>query len=107
VKLKVTITLQFPKDMMVFQKQRFANRTANSLYLTIPVRNNIFKTFSDETYKEWFHSRVKKFANGGGQVSIAHYVLSETINTSMNARLGTFFGDWSYFWSSSRLCIAL
>jgi hypothetical protein len=36
-----------------------------------------FTTFGDEKYKEWFKPREKKFTSGGGQISVAHYVLSE------------------------------
>jgi hypothetical protein len=39
---------------------------------------NIHKAFSAEKYKEFFNPREKKLPNGTIQVSVAHYILSET-----------------------------
>jgi hypothetical protein len=39
---------------------------------------NIYKEIGPEKYKETFQPREKSFANGTVQVSISHYVLSET-----------------------------
>jgi hypothetical protein len=89
VKTKVTITLRVPKDkpngfsaaeihLATIKEMCKQDSKLITLDYSGTTQVNIFKPFSDEKYKEWFQPREKKFANGGGQVSVAHYVLSET-----------------------------
>jgi hypothetical protein len=89
VKTKVTITLRVPKDkpddfsaaaIHLATIKEICKQDSKLITLDYSGTNqvNIFKPFSDEKYKEWFQPREKKFAAGGGQVSVAHYVLSET-----------------------------
>jgi hypothetical protein len=88
VKTKVTITLRVPKDKPAgFSAAEIHLATIKELIkqdeqlITLDHAGNnqinIHKAFGDEKYKEWFKPREKKFAAGGGQVSVAHYVLSE------------------------------
>jgi hypothetical protein len=89
VKTKVTITLRVPKDKPAdFSAAEIHLATIKELckqdnkLITLDhsgsTQVNIYKPFSDDKYKEWFLPREKKFTAGGGQVSVAHYVLSET-----------------------------
>jgi hypothetical protein len=93
VKTKVTITLRVPKDkpadysaaeihLATIKELSKQDNNVITLDHNGTTQVNIHKSFSDEKYKEWFKPREKKFANRGGQVSVAHYVLSET--TSFN-----------------------
>jgi hypothetical protein len=89
VKTKVSITLRVPKDkpadfsaaeIHLATIKELNKQDGNIIMLDCSgtTQINIHKSFSDEKYKEWFRPREKKFANGGGQVSVAHYILSET-----------------------------
>jgi hypothetical protein len=89
VKTKVTITLRVPKDkpngfsaaeihLATIKEMCKQDSKLITLDYSGTTQVNIFKPFSEEKYKDWFQPREKKFANGGGQVSVAHYVLSET-----------------------------
>jgi hypothetical protein len=89
VKTKVTIKLRVPKDKPAgFSAAEIHIATIKELLkqdeklITLDHSGNnqinIHKTFGDEKYKEWFQPREQKFAAGGGQISVAHYVLSET-----------------------------
>jgi hypothetical protein len=96
VKTKVTITLRVPKDkpagfsaaeIHIATIKELIKQDENLITLDHAGNNqiNIHKAFGDEKYKEWFKPRERKFASGGGQISVAHYVLSET--TSFNKTL--------------------
>jgi hypothetical protein len=96
VKTKVTITLRVPKDkpagfsaaeIHLATIKELSKQDENLITLDHAGNNqiNIHKGFGDEKYKEWFKPREKKFASGGGQISVAHYVLSEL--TSFNKTL--------------------
>jgi hypothetical protein len=96
VKTKVTITLRVPKDkpagfsaaeIHIATIKELIKQDKNLITLDHAGNNqiNIHKAFGDEKYKEWFKPRERKFASGGGQISVAHYVLSET--TSFNKTL--------------------
>jgi DNA-directed RNA polymerase subunit F len=87
-KTKVTITLRVPKDkpadfsaaeIHLSTIKELCKQDENLITLDHAGNNqiNIHKAFGDEKYKEWFKPREKKFASGGGQISVAHYVLSE------------------------------
>jgi hypothetical protein len=87
-KTKITITLRVPKDkpagfsaaeIHLLTIKELSKQDENLITLDHAGNNqiNIHKAFGDEKYKEWFKPREKKFASGGGQISVAHYVLSE------------------------------
>jgi hypothetical protein len=88
VKMKITITLRVPIDkpadfsaaeIHIATLQELGKQDKNLIILDHAGQKhiNIHKTFGHDKYKELFKPREKAFATGGGQVSVAHYVLSE------------------------------
>jgi hypothetical protein len=96
IKTKVTITLRVPVDkpadfsaaeVHVATLKELSKQDGNLIVLDSSGNNqvNIHKAIGPEKYKALFHPCEKAFNNGGGQVSVAHYVLSE--NASFNKSL--------------------
>jgi hypothetical protein len=88
VKTKITITLRVPIDkpadfsaaeIHIATLRELGKQDKNLIILDHAGQKhvNIHKTFGHDMYKELFKPREKAFATGGGQVSVAHYVLSE------------------------------
>jgi hypothetical protein len=88
VKTKISITLRVPNDKQAdysaaevhIATLRELSKQDNNLIVLDHSGNkhvNIHKSFGHEMYKEMFQPREKAFTTGGGQVSVAHYVLSE------------------------------
>jgi hypothetical protein len=87
-KTKITITLRVPSDKAAeysaaeihIATLRELGKQDGNLIVLDSLGNkhvNIHKSFGHDAYKEMFKPREKIFPNGGGQVSVAHYVLSE------------------------------
>jgi hypothetical protein len=88
-KTKLSITIRVPNDppadfsaaeQHIATLRELSKQDANLIVLnsTGDAQVNIHKAFGHEKYKNFFCPREKNFATGGGQVSISHYVLSET-----------------------------
>jgi hypothetical protein len=86
---KVTVIIRIPKDNSAefsvadvhsATVRELSKQDSNLVVLDSKGVNhiNIYKELSTEKYKEVFQPREKSFANGTAQVSIAHYILSET-----------------------------
>jgi hypothetical protein len=93
VKTKITVIMRVPNDkpadysaaeVHIATLRELSKQDKNLLILdhTGNKHINIHKSFGQDVYKEMFQPREKAFASGGGQVSVAHYVLSEI--TSFN-----------------------
>jgi hypothetical protein len=89
VKTKITIMFRVPSDAAAdfsaaevhFATIReLSKQDANLIVLDNKGSNqvNIHKSFGQDKYKEFFHPREKILRNGAVQVSVAHYVLSES-----------------------------
>jgi hypothetical protein len=89
VKTKITIMFRVPSDAAAdfsaaevhFATIReLSKQDANLIILDNKGSNqvNIHKSFGQDKYKEFFHPREKILRNGAVQVSVAHYVLSES-----------------------------
>jgi hypothetical protein len=87
-KTKITITLRVPSDkaadysaaeIHIATLRELGKQDGNLIVLDSSGNKhiNIHKSFGHDAYKEMFKKREKIFPNGGGQVSVAHYVLSE------------------------------
>jgi hypothetical protein len=87
-KTKITITLRVPSDkaadysaaeVHIATLRELGKQDGNLIVLDSSGNKhvNIHKSFGHDAYKEMFKPREKIFPNGGGQVSVAHYVLSE------------------------------
>jgi hypothetical protein len=96
IKTKVTITLRVPVDkpadysaaeIHIATLKELSKQDGNLIVLDSSGTNqvNIHKAIGPEKYKALFLPRERAFNNGGGQVSVAHYVLSE--NASFNKSL--------------------
>jgi hypothetical protein len=88
VKTRISITLQVPQDkpadysaveVHIATLRELSKQDKNLIILdhTGNKQVNIHKSFGHDAYKEIFQPREKAFAAGGGQVSVAHFVLSE------------------------------
>jgi hypothetical protein len=93
VKTKITVIMRVPNDkpadysaaeVHIATLRELSKQDKNLLILdhTGNKHINIHKLFGQDVYKEMFQPREKAFASGGGQVSVAHYILSEI--TSFN-----------------------
>jgi hypothetical protein len=93
IKTKVTITLRVPVDkpadysaaeIHIATIKELMKQDNNLIVLDSSgtTQVNIHKAIGPEKYKALFSPREKAFNNGGGQVSVAHYILSE--NSSFN-----------------------
>jgi hypothetical protein len=93
VKTKITVIMPVPNDkpadysaaeVHIATLRELSKQDKNLLILdhTGNKHVNIHKSFGQEAYKELFQPRERAFTNGGGQVSVAHHVLSEI--TSFN-----------------------
>jgi hypothetical protein len=88
VKTRISITLRVPQDkpadysaaeVHIATLRELSKQDKNLIILdhTGYKQVNIHKSFGHDAYKEMFQPREKAFATGGGQVSVAHFVLSE------------------------------
>jgi hypothetical protein len=88
IKTRISITLRVPLDkpadfsaaeVHIATLRELGKQDKNLIILDHSGNKqvNIHKSFGHDAYKELFQPREKAFAAGGGQVSVAHYVLSE------------------------------
>jgi hypothetical protein len=86
---KITVVIRVPQDTEdnysaaethLNTIREISKQDSNLVVLDLKGINhvNIHKAFSAEKYKEFFNPREKKIPNGTIQVSVAHYILSET-----------------------------
>lgn len=100
VKTKVTIIIRVPTnqpaefsatDIHFATLRELSKQDKNMVFLnsTGEYQVNIFKTYNHDAYKSFFTPHQKAFPAGGGQISIAHYILLK-INTLNKALMFQF-----------------